>query len=323
MPGVHTTELIAFFVFVAFATYFDLYVLHRDAHDIGIKEAAWYSAAWIAMALVFSGYVYWHYGAEIWMQYITAYTLEKALSMDNIFVIAMIFGYFQVRGGLQHRALAWGIIGAIIMRGTLIYLGVGLVHRFEWLLPMFGAFLLYTAYKMLRGHDEEEGIEENKLYQWLAKHLPVYPKFDGTRILTRINGRLLVTRLGMSIVMVEATDLIFAVDSIPAVMGISRDPFIILTSNVFAILGLRALYFLLAGIIHRFKYLGIGLSVVLGFIGLKMLALPFGYHLPVLVSLSVVIGVVAVSIVASLMVPDDSEPGHDQVEHRQKSVDMH
>ncbi|MFZ5827239.1 MAG: TerC family protein [Bacillota bacterium] len=303
----HGLELAAFFGFVAFATWLDLFVLHKDDHDIGLKEAAWYSVAWIALALIFSGYVYWQYGTELWMQYIAGYTLEKALSVDNIFVIAMIFGFFGLKGGLQHRALVWGIIGAIIMRGILIVLGVELVERFTWLLPVFGLFLIVTAYKMVKGGGHTGPIAESKVYQWTAKIIPVYPGFDGNKIFTRQNGKRMLTLLGMSIVMVEATDLIFAIDSIPAVMGVSRDPFIILTSNVFAILGLRALYFLLAGIIHRFRYLKIGLSVVLAFIGAKMLAIPFGYHLPIAISLSVVLSVIGISVAASLMIAEKKE----------------
>jgi tellurite resistance protein TerC len=305
----HNVELISFFAFVAFATWLDLYVLHKDDHDITLKEAAWTSVVWVLIALLFSGYIYWQYGTQTWMEFIAGYTLEKALSVDNIFVIAMIFGFFGIRGGLQHRALVWGIIGAIIMRGILIFLGVGLVERFSWLLPVFGAFLIVTAYKMLRGGGEEGRLEDSKVYKWTSKVLPVYPGFDGNRIITKQNGKRMLTLLGMSIVMVEATDLIFAIDSIPAVMGVTRDPFIILTSNVFAILGLRALYFLLAGIIHKFRYLKVGLSIVLGFIGAKMLALPFGYHLPIAISLSVVLGVIALSVAASLFIPEKAAKG--------------
>lgn len=301
----HLGELIAFLCFVAFATWLDLFVLHKDDHEIGLKEAAWTSVVWVAIALAFSGYVHWRYGADMWMQYLTGYTLEKALSIDNIFVIALIFGFFGIRGGLQHRALAWGVIGAIIMRGILIFLGVGLVERFTWLLPLFGLFLLVTGFKMLRGGDDEETtLEDNKIYKILSKVLPTYPGFDGNHLITKKNGKTMLTLLGMAIVMVEATDLIFAVDSIPAVIGISSDPFIILTSNVFAILGLRALYFLLAGIIHKFRYLKVGLALILIFIGGKMLAMPFGIHVDTAISLSVVLGVIALSIVASLMIPE-------------------
>lgn len=301
--GAHGIELIAFLLFVALATYVDLYVLHKDDHEIGLKEAAWYSAGWIVLALLFSGYIFWQHGQQLWLEYLAGYTLEKALSVDNIFVIAMIFGSLGITGGLQHRALAWGIIGAIVMRGLLIFLGVELVHRFTWLLPIFGLFLLVTAVKMLRGGDDETPFEEGRLYRWLTRVLPVYRGLDGNRLITRQGGRRLLTTLGLSIVMVELTDLVFAVDSIPAVMGVSQDPFIILTSNVFAILGLRALYFLLAGIIHRFRYLKLGLAVVLAFIGLKMVGLVFDYHVPIGLSLGIVLGVIVLSVVLSLVLP--------------------
>jgi tellurite resistance protein TerC len=307
VTSAHGVELVVFLAFVALATWLDLYVLHRDDHEIGLEEAAWYSVAWVSIALAFSGYVYWQYGADLWMQYLAGYSLEKALSIDNIFVIAMVFGFFGIKGGLQHRALAWGIVGAILMRGVLIFLGVSLVERFTWLLPVFGAFLLVTAYKMLRGGDHAVDVSESPLYRWVSRVIPIHPGFDGNRILTRQNGRMMLTLLGISIVMVEGTDLIFAIDSIPAVMGVSADPFIILTSNVFAILGLRALYFLLAGIIHRFRFLKLGLSVVLGFIGAKMLILPLGYHVPIGASLAVVLGVIAAAVAASLLIPETKE----------------
>lgn len=307
MFGMHTWELTGFLVFVIFAIWLDLYVLHKDDHEISLKEAAWTSVAWIGLALAFSGYVFWQYGSVMWMQYLTAYTLEKALSIDNIFVIAMIFTFFNIRGGLQHRALVWGVIGAIIMRGVLIFVGIGLVERFTWLLPVFGIFLIFTAYKMVKGLDHEAKIEETRIYQWLSKGLPIYPALDGNKILTKRDGKTMLTLLGMAILMVEATDLVFAVDSIPAVMGISRDPFIILTSNVFAILGLRALYFLLAGILGKFRYLNLGLAVVLAFVGAKMLALPWGFHMPPTISLSVVLGVLAIAVTASLLIPVQKE----------------
>ncbi len=305
----HGVELGVFLLFVLLATWVDLYILHKDDHEIGLKEAAWYSVGWVTLALLFSGYIYWQYGSELWMEYIAGYTLEKALSVDNIFVIAMIFSFFDVRGGLQHRALAWGIIGAIIMRGILIFVAVGLVEAFEWLLPVFGAFLLFTAYKMVTGGDEERSIEQNRFYQWLTRKLPIYPGFDGNHLLTRQNGRVMLTTLAVSIVMVEATDLVFAIDSIPAVMGVSQNEFIILTSNVFAILGLRALYFLLAGIIHQFRYLKVGLSVVLAFIGGKMIALLWHLHLPIWLSLTVVFSVIAISVAASLLIPEQEHGG--------------
>ncbi|BAD39184.1 TerC family protein [Symbiobacterium thermophilum] len=305
----HNLELTAFFLFVIFATWLDLFVLHKDDHDIGLKEATVTSLAWILLAVLFSGYVYYRYGTEMWMQYITAYTMEKALSVDNLFVIATIFGFFGIRGGLQHRALAWGVIGAVAMRSLLIFLGVEAVERFSWLLPVFGVFLVVTGFKMLRENDEEKAsLEDNKVYRLLSRVLPVYPGYDGHAVITRRNGRWELTLLGMAIVMVEATDLLFAVDSIPAVMAISQDFFIVLTSNIFAILGLRALYFLLAGILGKFRYLSLGLAFVLLFIGGKMLVLPFGIHVETWISLSVVLGTITIAILASLLIPEKTRP---------------
>lgn len=314
----HTIELIAFLGFVVFATWLDLFVLNKDQHDIGLKEAGIMSAAWISLALLFSGYVYLRYGSEMWMQYLTGYALEEALSIDNLFVIAVIFNAFGVKGGMQRLALSWGIIGAVLMRMTLIFLGVGLVRQFSWLLPVFGAFLLFTGIKMLAAGDEEEGdIRDSRLYKLASKFLPVYPGFDGNRLITVQNGRRMLSLLGMAIIMVEGADLIFALDSIPAVMGVSSDPFIILTSNIFAIMGLRALYFLLAGIIHKFRYLKVGLALVLMFIGGKMIAGAFGehYHVPTWLSLLIVLGTIGVSIAASLLIPEKApEPNPNSAE---------
>lgn len=300
----HTYELLGFMAFVAFATWLDLFVLNKDQHEIGIKEAGIMTGAWVSLSLLFSGYVYWQYGSELWMQYLTGYALEEALSVDNLFVIAVIFGAFGIKGGMQRLALSWGIIGAVTMRAVLIFLGVGLVERFTWLLPVFGAFLLFTGIKMFKKNDgEEEKVEDSKVYKIVSKIIPVYPGFDGKRIFTVRNGKRMLTVLGMAIVMVEATDLVFAVDSIPAVMGVSQDSFIILTSNIFAVLGLRSLYFLLAGILHKFRFLQVGLAFVLCFIGAKMLALPFGFHMPTWLSLMIVLGTIGVSIAVSLAIP--------------------
>jgi tellurite resistance protein TerC len=301
----HTFELVGFMGFVAFATWLDLFVLNKDHHEIGIKEAGIMSAAWTSLALAFSGYVFWQYGSELWMQYVTGYFLEEALSVDNLFVIAVIFGALGVKGPMQRTALSWGIIGAVTMRAVLIFLGVELVEKFTWLLPVFGAFLVFTGLKMFKKEDDEAGdIHDSKAYKLISKILPVVPRFEGDKLFTRENGKRALTLLGMAIIMVELTDLVFAVDSIPAVMGVSRDPFIILTSNIFAVLGLRSLYFLLAGILHKFRFLKLGLAVVLLFIGGKMLALPFGFHMPTVLSLAIVLGTIGASIVASLLIPE-------------------
>lgn len=306
----HIYETIGFLVFVALATYIDLFVLNKDHHDISIKEAGIMSAGWMSISLAFSGYVFWMYGSELWMQYITGYFLEMALSVDNLFVIAVIFGSFGVAGPMQRVALSWGIIGAVTMRVILIFLGVGLVQKFTWLLPVFGAFLLFTGLKMFKSEDEnEEPIQESKMYKLIAKVMPVVPRFEGVKLFTRANGKFALTLLGVAVVMVELTDLVFAVDSIPAVMGISKDPFVIMTSNIFAVLGLRALYFLLAGILHKFRFLKIGLAFVLCFIGGKMIAMAFHFHMPTLLSLAVVLGTILLSIIASLMIPVKEEGG--------------
>jgi tellurite resistance protein TerC len=296
----HAVELLLFAAFVLLATWLDLFVLHRDDHEIGLGEAAWMSAAWIAVALAFSGYVWARYGLELWMQYLAGWALEKALSLDNLFVIAVIFGTLGVRGGLQHRALAWGVLGAVVLRGLLIVIGVELVRRFEWLLPLFGLLLLWTAVRLLRGGGPGGPLERSRLYRRATRRLPVHAGFDESRVITRRPGGWALTTLGLAILLVEGSDLLFAVDSIPAVMGVSRDPFVILTSNIFAVLGLRALYFLLAGSLVRFRYLDEGLGLVLAFIGVKMLAGPFGIEVPVAVSLAVVLGTVTVAVAASL-----------------------
>lgn len=310
----HPVELAFFLGFVVLATWLDLFVLNKDHHEIGMKEAGVMSAVWIGLALAFSGYVYLRYGQELWMQYLTGYALEEALSVDNLFVIAVLFGSFGVKGAQQRLALSWGIIGAVVMRMVLIFVGVGLVQRFSLLLPIFGAFLLFTGLKMFKGEDDEEtDVKDSKIYKVISKILPIFPGFDGDRIITRQNGKRMLTILGMAIVMVELTDLVFALDSIPAVMGVSKDPFIILTSNIFAIMGLRAMYFLLAGIIGKFRFLKIGLAVVLCFIGGKMIAPAINehYHVPTGISLAVVLGTIALSIVVSLVIPEKQEPvGH-------------
>jgi tellurite resistance protein TerC len=305
----HTMETVAFLVFVAVATYVDLFVLNKDHHEISLKEAGVMSAAWTSISLLFSVYVFVRYGQELWMQYLTGYALEEALSIDNLFVIAVIFKAFGVKGSQQRVALSWGIIGAVAMRALLIFVGVGLVQRFDWLLPVFGVFLIITGVKMFKD-DEDEGkdIKDSIVYRLASKVMPVYPGFDGDKIITVQNGKRMLTMLGMSIVMVEGTDLIFAIDSIPAVMGVSTDPFIVLTSNIFAVLGLRALYFLLAGILHKFRFLKVGLAFVLIFIGLKMIGLLFHFHLPTLVSLAVVLGTIGISIMLSLVIPEKPEP---------------
>jgi tellurite resistance protein TerC len=291
---------VGFNVFVLIALVLDLGVFHRKAHKIGIREALLASALWIALALGF-GFFIWHsFGAQRGLEYLTGYVIEKALSVDNLFVFLVIFRAFNVDEAVQHRVLAWGILGALLMRGIMIVAGAAMIARFDWLLPVFGLFLVYTGLHMLWKRNKEVRYEKNPIFRFASKHLRVTREYSGARFFVRENGRLSATPLFLVLLIVEITDVTFAVDSIPAIFGITRDPFIVYTSNVFAILGLRALYFLLADVLDYFQYLGIGLAVVLMFIGAKMTAEPW-LHISVLVSLSVVGGLLLLSMLASFV----------------------
>jgi len=291
---------VGFNVFVLIALVLDLGVFHRKAHKIGIREALLASALWIALALGF-GFFIWHsFGAQRGLEYLTGYVIEKALSVDNLFVFLVIFRAFRVDETVQHRVLAWGILGALVMRGIMIVAGAAMIARFNWLLPVFGLFLVYTGLHMLWKRNKDVHYEKNPIFRFASKHLRVTREYSGARFFVREDGRLSATPLFLVLLIVEITDVTFAVDSIPAIFGITRDPFIVYTSNVFAILGLRALYFLLADVLDYFQYLGIGLAVVLMFIGAKMTAEPW-LHISVLISLSVVGGVLLLSMLASFI----------------------
>jgi tellurite resistance protein TerC len=291
---------VGFNVFVLIALVLDLGVFHRKAHKIGIREALLTSALWIALALGFGFFVWHSFGAQKGLEYLTGYVIEKALSVDNLFVFLVIFRAFDVDEAVQHRVLAWGILGALVMRGIMIVAGAAMIARFDWLLPVFGLFLLYTGLHMLWKRNKDVHYEKNPIFRFASKHLRVTREYSGARFFVRQDGRLSATPLFLVLLIVEITDVTFAVDSIPAIFGITRDPFIVYTSNVFAILGLRALYFLLADVLDYFQYLGIGLAVVLMFIGAKMTAEPW-VHISVLVSLSVVGGVLFLSMLASFV----------------------
>lgn len=293
---------IVFNLFILAALALDLGVFHRKAHKIRLKEAAFWSALWIALATVF-GIGVWHwFGEQRGLEYFTGYIIEKALSVDNLFVFLVIFRVYQVDERVQHRVLAWGIIGALIMRGIMIAAGTELISKFQWVLLLFGAFLLYTGLHMLWIHEKEVSYEKNPLFLYASRHLRVTESYHGERFLIKEKGRRFVTPLFLVLIIVEITDVTFAIDSIPAIFGITRDAFIVYTSNVFAILGLRALYFLLADLLEYFRYLGIGLAVVLMFIGGKMLADPW-LHIPVTISLAVVGGVLLLALLASFLMP--------------------
>lgn len=295
----------AFIGAVLFFLALDLGVFHRSAHVVKVKEAFAWTVVWFTMAMVFAFFIAPKMAGQ-WTPtdtklFVTGYIVELSLSMDNVFVIAVIFSYFKIPASYQHRVLFWGILGALIMRGVMIWVGAGLVKQFSWILYVFGAFLLFTGLKMLFAKDEGVDPEKNPVVRLARKFLPVTDQFDGQRFITTINGKKLFTPLFLVLLIVETTDLVFALDSIPAIFGITNDPFIVFTSNVFAILGLRSLYFVLAGAIGYFRYLKYGLSLVLVFIGGKMLALYWDKHVSPDISLTVVVGILVVSIVASLI----------------------
>ena len=302
---------IAFNVFVLAMLALDLGVFHRHAHEIKFKEAAGWSVVWISLALVFNAglYLFWdrispnspYSNSQAGLAFLTGYLLEKSLSVDNIFVIALIFTYFSVPQQYQHRVLFWGILGALVMRGIMIALGATLIKEFHWIIYIFGAFLIFTGIKMAFHKDEGIDPEKNPLIRIFRRLMPVSNEYDGQKFFTRRNGVLMATPLFLCLLMVEFTDLVFAVDSIPAIFAVTQDPFIVYTSNVFAILGLRSLYFVLAGMMHQFHYLKLGLAVVLTFVGVKMLLTETAWKIPTELSLLVVAGILVVSVVASLL----------------------
>jgi tellurite resistance protein TerC len=278
---------LGFLAFVAAMLALDLGVFHRKAHVVSLREAAAWSAVWIGLAGVFALGVFHLYGAQRGLEFTTGYLIEKALSVDNIFVIAILFGAFGVPERQQHRVLFWGILGALAMRALFILTGTALIARFHWTVYVLGVFLVITGAKMLLARGEQGHPENNLLVRLARRVLPLAPGQDSAHFFIRVDGRWKVTSLFLALVAVEFTDLIFAVDSIPAVLAISGDPFIVFTSNIFAILGLRSLYFLLAGVVHRFRYLKVGLALVLVFVGVKMTIVDV-FKIPVGVSLGVV-----------------------------------
>ncbi|HVL65639.1 MAG TPA: TerC family protein [Vicinamibacterales bacterium] len=289
----------------------DLFVFHRDAHAVRAREAAAWSAVWVALALVFNVVLYHASGPEPALAFLTGYLIEKALSVDNIFVFVLLFSYFQVPAKYQHRVLFWGILGALVMRGAMIAAGAWLIQEFHWILYVFGAFLVLTGIRMATHEERALDPESNLVLRFLTRFVSVSGTYDGQRFFTTRPGpggrvRRLATPLFVVLVMVETTDLIFAVDSIPAIFAVTQDPFLVYSSNVFAILGLRALYFLLAGIIHRFHFLKLGLSAVLVFVGAKMLIVDV-YRVPVALSLAVVAATLAAAVAASLIWPRAAE----------------
>jgi tellurite resistance protein TerC len=287
----------------------DLGVFHRKAHAVSGKEALTWSLVWISLSLVFNAVIYFFWdrmapnsaytNSEAALAFFTGYLIEKSLSVDNIFVFILIFSFFAVPAAYQHRVLFWGILGALIMRGTLIAVGAALLHEFHWIIYVFGAFLIFTGIRMAWHHEENLQPDKNPVVKFFRRFMPVTENFEKDQFFVRRAGKLFATPLFLILLVVESTDLIFAVDSIPAIFAVTQDPFIVYTSNVFAILGLRALYFLLANVMDQFQYLKFGLSAVLVFIGVKMVIVDF-YKIPIGISLGVVAGILRFSILASL-----------------------
>lgn len=306
---------IGFLIVVLFMLAIDLGVFHRKSHVVSIKEAAIWTATWVILALLFNIAVYFLYehhvfgigvesgqdllGKQAAIQFFTGYVIEKSLSLDNIFVIALIFTYFGVRAKYQHRVLFWGILGALVLRGIMIAAGTALIHRFGWMTYVFGLLLILTAVKMLVARHDNLEPDKNPLIRLARRFFAISADFEGQRFFTRVNEKRAITPLFLVLLVVESSDVLFAVDSIPAIFAVTHDPFLVFTSNVFAILGLRSLYFVLAGVMHKFRYLKMSLVFLLAYVGAKML-LADQYPIPTLASLGIIGGILSVGILASV-----------------------
>lgn len=292
----------------------DLGIFHRHAHEVSVREAAGWTITWVSASLLLCLAIARFMGVDPALQFLTGYLIEQALSVDNIFVFVLIFSYFSVPKRYQHRILFWGVLGALILRGTMIGAGTWLIHRFEWVLYLFGAFLVFTGVRMAFAGEEGIEVSANPVVRLIRRFVPVTKRYHGQRFIVRAPAgrtrRYIATPLLVVLVMVETTDLIFAIDSIPAIFAVTTDPFLIYTSNICAILGLRSLYFLLAGIIGTFRFLQVGLSVVLVFVGTKMLIAKW-IQIPIGSSLAVVAGVLLLSVIASLLLPEIADRADD------------
>lgn len=298
---------IAFNIFVLGMLALDLGVFHRKAHIIKIREALVWSAAWIILALLFNLGIYFWQGEESALEFLTGYLIEKSLSVDNIFVFLLIFSYFDVPSLYQHKVLFWGILGALIMRAVFIAAGITLVENFHWVIYIFGAFLILTGVRMALQKDKKIQPEKNPVLRLFRRLVPVTKGYEGGKFFVRRAGRCLSTPLLVVLLVVETTDILFAVDSIPAILAVTLDPFIVYTSNVFAILGLRALYFAIAGMMQLFHYLHYGLSAILVFVGIKMFLADF-YKIPIGIALGVIAVILFFSVIASIVWPHRANP---------------
>ena len=310
---------IAFLSFIAGMLAIDLLVFQREAHAVSMREAAIWSGVWVALGLTFGVIVWLWQGPQAGREYLAGYLIEKSLSVDNIFVFALVFGYFAVPAEYQHRVLFWGVFGALVFRAIFIVAGATLLDQFHWMIYVFGAFLVITGIRMARSNDEHVDPGKNPVLRAFRRFVPMTDGMRGEHFLVKEAGRRLATPLLAVLVVVETTDIIFAIDSIPAIFAVTTDTFLVFTSNAFAILGLRALYFLLAGMIGRFAYLKIGLAFVLAFVGAKMLISEF-YKVPIWLSLTVIAAAIAISIIVSLRRPPTETDASHEAESRDKMM---
>ncbi len=294
---------VGFNLFVLAMLALDLGVFHRKTHVVTFKESITWTAVWVAMAMTFNVGIVYLMGKDKGLEFFTGYVIEKSLSVDNVFVFALLFSYFAVPALYQHKVLFWGILGALAMRAVMIVLGAALITKFSWIIYIFGGFLILTGIKMIVKRDEEMHPERNPVVRWFKRLMPVTPDYRGDKFFVREDGVRKATPLFVALLLVEISDVIFAVDSIPAIFAVTKDPFIVYTSNVFAILGLRSLYFALAGVMDKFHYLKIGLGVVLTFVGVKMVLAHTAWKIDTLVSLGVIVLVLTISVVMSLLRP--------------------
>lgn len=295
-------EWVAFLGIIFFMLFLDLGVFHKKVHKVSIKESLTWTGVWIVLALAFNLYIYIKKGSQPGLEFLTGYIIEKSLSIDNIFVISLIFSYFKVASQHQHRVLFWGVLGALVFRIIFILAGVALIQKFTWMIYIFGGFLIFTGLKMLKETEKHIDIENNPVIKFARKHLPITHKFDGEKFITIQDGKKYYTPLALVLIMIESTDIIFAVDSIPAILAVTPDPYIVFTSNVFAILGLRSLYFALNGLMEMFEYISFALSGILIFVGIKMIIGPF-FHIPTSISVGIIVLMLGSSVLASIYFP--------------------
>lgn len=326
---------LAFTAFVLAMLALDLGVFHRESHVVKVKEALTWSAVWISLAFVFCGILYFFWdkiphesteynNSQAALAFLTGYIIEKALSIDNVFVILMLFTYFSIPAKYQHRVLFWGIIGVLVMRAGMIFAGVALIKNFDWMVYIFGFILIAAAIKMIVMKDKEVNPEKNPVLKLFRKMMPITKELHGQQFFTKVSGKTWATPLFVVLLLVEATDLMFAIDSVPAIIAITRDPFLVFTSNIFAILGLRSLYFAIAGLMGMFAYLAYGLSAILAFVGVKMLLQGpiLDYKMPVEWSLGIILGILAVSVAASYWFPPKGGHGHGGGDEKAPPVEL-